>query len=134
MGTTCFTPEPGLTTEQILRREFGGEAAWEIVGLAVRKAEFHDVGIRSSVAYMAVRTQKHPAVFGVVVLIDRRGGEFCYKEMDEAMGPNEDHCPENILNKLDQIGKDDDPMGYAHGWRARCWANLGKSYVMFKTE
>lgn len=44
---------------------------------------------------------------------------FCYKDMDETMGPNEAHCPAKILDLLTPTDNE-----YADEWRARCRKNL----------
>ena len=58
--------------------------------------------------------------FGAVILIDRsqRGWTY-YKAMDEGMGPHEDECPAEILDRLT-----DTTCNYALSWRYRCRANL----------
>jgi len=132
MGWTCFTPERGARTEELLRSELGGERGYEILGIAVRKAEFYDVGVRSSVAYLAVRSKNYPTPSALVVLVTRKNGAFCYKDMSEDMGPNEDHCPESILRLLGPITGDE--MGYARAWRERAWANLGKAPPELRRE
>jgi hypothetical protein len=59
-------------------------------------------------------------VFGLVVLISRRNGQFGYKDMGEEMGPYESACPARILDKLTTPA----PNEYARQWRERCRANI----------
>lgn len=44
---------------------------------------------------------------------------FCYKDMDESMGPYQTNCPERILKLLT-------PTEYMHAqdWRDACWAKI----------
>jgi hypothetical protein len=45
--------------------------------------------------------------------------KFGYKDMEESMGPCEDHCPESILDLLTPTDRE-----HAIDWRARCRANI----------
>ena len=54
-------------------------------------------------------------VFGLVVLTSVDGNEFCYKEMDESMGPYYYDCPATILNALDPTDNET-----SNEWRSRC--------------
>lgn len=44
---------------------------------------------------------------------------FCYKDMDESMGPYYTNCPERILKLLTPTEHE-----YAKSWRAECWAKI----------
>lgn len=44
---------------------------------------------------------------------------FCYKDMDESMGPCYHNCPERILKLLTPTENE-----YAAKWRAECWAKI----------
>jgi len=44
---------------------------------------------------------------------------FCYKDMDESMGPVQNNCPERILKLLTPTEYD-----YAKSWRTECWAKI----------
>lgn len=44
---------------------------------------------------------------------------FCYKDMDESMGPYYHNCPERILKLLTPT-----EYAYAQSWRAECWAKI----------
>jgi len=69
-----------------------------------------------------------PIVFGLVCLTTRGKShfwpgerEFCYKDMDESMGPCERDCPLSILDMLSE------PEGeWAKQWRLDCRANAAK--------
>jgi hypothetical protein len=75
--------------------------------------------------YAAVerRTQSDLLVFAVVVKINiyqrRTNPEFCYKEMDEGMGPYFHDCPVAVLDLLTPTENK-----YANEWRKRCRENL----------
>ncbi|NNM77994.1 hypothetical protein HJG53_13890 [Sphingomonas sp. ID1715] len=62
-------------------------------------------------------------VIGLVCLLDFNPavptGSWGYKDMDEAMGPNEAACPARILDLLTPT-----TAPYAIAWRERCRANL----------
>jgi hypothetical protein len=68
--------------------------------------------------YGALRDPEDGSVTAVVFLtrrVPRDYYNFGYKDMDEAMGPNEARCPERILALLTEA-----PNEYAHEWRNRC--------------
>ena len=75
-----------------------------------------------STVYLAVQRRPEgapPYVFAVVCLTSNRGG-FCYKDMDEAMGPYECDCPDRIMRLLSPIeALGPDAAGYAQDWRNR---------------
>jgi len=60
--------------------------------------------------------------FAIVVLTDRIGGEWSYKDIGETAGPCEDQAPPALIKKLSPIA---DPVGGKHAaeWRDRCIAN-----------
>lgn len=47
------------------------------------------------------------------------GENFCYKDMDETMGPYYHNCPERILKLLTPTDR-----LYAQDWRDACWAKI----------
>lgn len=67
-------------------------------------------------------------VIGVVVLHNRKNGEFTYKEMSEDMGPYESECPASVLNRLSPVTDfaSGDCANWATAWRERCRAALAK--------
>ncbi|MBM62131.1 MAG: hypothetical protein CL484_04180 [Acidobacteria bacterium] len=89
-----------------------------------------------STYYAAVRITKRgdsddepPVIFtlGAVVKTSSMQGEFCYKSMDESMGPNESQCPIGILllltptEELIRMGIFSEMSGgWAQAWRDRC--------------
>lgn len=56
-------------------------------------------------------------VFAAVILTSRSNGEWCYKDMEESMGPCEAQAPQKLLDMLSPTTKE-----YALSWRARCKA------------
>jgi hypothetical protein len=58
-------------------------------------------------------------VFAAVILTSRNNGEWCYKDMEETMGPCEAQAPLKLLNLLSETTRE-----YAISWRERC-----KSYA-----
>lgn len=54
-------------------------------------------------------------VYAGVCLGEMQSGEFCWKSMDETVGPNEAQCPARILDRLT-------PTEYQHAieWRQKC--------------
>lgn len=67
-----------------------------------------------STYYAAVKSP-FGRVWAAVFLTSLRKGEFCYKDMDESMGPNEAKCPIGILDLLSEPLND-----HARDWRERC--------------
>lgn len=67
-------------------------------------------------------------VIGMVVLHNRRKGEFTYKEMTEETGPCESQCPAAILDRLSPVSDfaSGDSAKWATAWRERCRAALAK--------
>jgi hypothetical protein len=104
MGWDYHRPRAGKSTRAILQDEFPGIIASEQIGSTVYAALNTDCG----------------RVLGLVVLTDRRGGQFGYKPMDESMGPCESDCPAHILNRLTNPA----PNEWAEQWRERCRANI----------
>jgi hypothetical protein len=83
------------------------------------------VGLRTYYAAVEhLTTGGERSVFAVVCLVrynprDREGYVFGYKDMDETEGPNEDACPEAILDLLTPTDRP-----YAIAWRERCRGRL----------
>lgn len=57
-------------------------------------------------------------VFAAVILTSRNNGEWCYKDMEESMGPCEAQAPQKLLDMLSPTTKE-----YALSWRERCKSN-----------
>lgn len=110
MGWTSFTPSvPRQTTAEILSAEFGS-------AILLKHATI------GGTFYAAASSKSEPeTVFGLVVLVERRGGHFAYKDMDEGMGPYESQCPLEILDMLSPTASES-----ANRWRERCRVNAGQ--------
>lgn len=102
MGWDYFRPPAGKSTRDILHDELPGITCSTQIGRTV---------------YAAFRTSSGE-VLGLVVLTDRRGGQFGYKLISEDMGPCESDCPAAILNLLSNPAPND----WARAWRERCRA------------
>jgi hypothetical protein len=102
MGWTYFQAPAGKRSVDILRDK-------------LKSLTWIDAQKVGDTIYAAVTHPKVTGAFALVVLIDRRGGQFGYKDMDEAMGPYESECPARILNELTA-----EPNEYAAAWRQRC--------------
>ena len=57
------------------------------------------------------------------------GKYFYYKDMDETMGPCEDHCPKCVLDLLSETDNKS-----ALNWRRRCLENIKKSNKLSKLD
>lgn len=64
-----------------------------------------------------VAAQHEDIITAFVILTQTRNGEWAYKDMDEAMGPNEAKAPISLIAKLTPPLTD-----YAAKWRERCIA------------
>ena len=62
--------------------------------------------------------------FAAVILTDRAGGEWSYKNLTEACGPVDAKCPKTVLAKLSDVVPADtsDLAERVRRWRARCVA------------
>jgi hypothetical protein len=84
----------------------------------------------SYVAYQRTEPSGKKYVNAVVVLHNRKDGEFCYKVMDETAGPCESNCPVKILVSLSPIESfaalGTNSHEWATNWRARCYAAIEK--------
>jgi hypothetical protein len=59
-------------------------------------------------------------VFAVVILTSRSGSEWCYKDMEESMGPCEANAPKKLINLLSDTDSE-----YANNWRTKCLQAAG---------
>lgn len=114
MGWTC-TYHNDQSSKEFLLREFQ-QPGWEFIDYTMLGSTFYGL-------CKMTRENNAPIYFGTIILTERRGGEICYKEMDESMGPNESRCPLRIINKLEELAPLSDPSSYAYKWRERCRAN-----------
>lgn len=106
MGTLCVHRDPGISHKDFFAQEFGDSV------------EILDCHQGREAIYLKCRQTKapQPTTFVIVCSFSWHRGEyhnFCYKDMDETMGPYECDCP---LRFLDGLSPAD---GYAEGWRER---------------
>lgn len=136
MGWTCFYDNVGLSVDDTLRKEFTDTgptgAQWRVIDSATRGSQWYAI-----LEYAGVG--EAPKYSGMVCLVKRskRTGEFCYKDIGEAAGPNASHAPKRLIDKLDTlapIAPDDDSYGakWARQWRERCRANAAAKANRFK--
>ncbi len=117
MGSTGLYRPPGLTDRAFFESEFPNmlKANGRILACTTMPTS----GEWSRVFYAAVRYNDDQPnagqVFALVVLMQRAGGTFYYKEMDDTMGPAEDSCPDNILDLLTPTDSQ-----WSNEWRERC--------------
>jgi hypothetical protein len=76
-----------------------------------------------TVIYAAVRSRDGEAIFGLVLLAERRDGILYTKPISEDMGPAEDRCPARILDLLTAPSNE-----WARKWRERCGTRLAKPH------
>lgn len=141
MGWTCFNLYNGEKTADVIKREFeqtrieGQRAGFGFEYMATRGSTVYAIMWRDSMAADFKPEQR--AYFGMVFLTARKvqGGficpttEFCYKDMDESMGPNAYDAPKKMLDLLDKLAPN--PEGqYATKWREACRDKLAaKKYA-----
>lgn len=132
MGTTCTHKPKGVSVTEffvnhgVLRWGDDNPHAYRVLDTAlVNLTEFYaavemihkETGVRrvwaAVIKVTFIRTAR--------VSRYRDGWEenFCYKDMDESMGPYQTNCPERILKLLT-------PTEYQHAqdWRDACWAKI----------
>lgn len=69
----------------------------------------------SSLARAFTLQPDHSYTFGAVILTERDGSQWGYKDMDETMGPVESAAPMQVIELLSPTTN-----AYANDWRDRC--------------
>lgn len=126
MGWTSYHLERGQAKNEFVRM-----LTWET---ETAKNEFVQGAFTSfNEFYAAVKTtikatgQSYTWAFAAMIRWDRSYHNFCYKDMDETVGPNIANCPVSILALLtptEEIVKlSGHGSTYAKAWRIRCWEN-----------
>lgn len=132
MGWTCTYKQPGGSLTQFFMEH--GVLRWS--GESPNQYRVLDSAVVKFVHYAAIerieKATSNRVVFATVILTksfkaDRYGHNFCWKDMDESMGPCEDNCPERILNLLTETDSE-----YAREWRQRCRAKAEARKAMPK--
>ena len=115
MGWTSFADHtPSESRADIIRREFTQAAteknphAWGFESITERGSTLYAIMHRDT-------PDKPRQYFGLVVLTERRGGQFSYKDMDESCGPFYCDAPLGMIDKLDRL--DPAPTASAAKWR-----------------
>ncbi len=125
MGWTChYTPprDEKAEIERLMTYENEDRAMRPI--LTTRKGSVWYVAVEvtckteETETYGYTRDSLGRYVFAAVVLTRRGGGEWCYKDMEESMGPCEAMAPKKLLDLLSETDRE-----YAVSWRERCRKN-----------
>lgn len=121
MGTTCTTKPKGMSMKDFFIDH--GVLRWgDHLPNSYRVLE---TAYKMPVFYAAVETVNKETgerrVWAAVIKVHQTRGDygFCYKDMDETMGPVYTDCPAKILDLLTPTDNE-----YANEWRARCRRNL----------
>lgn len=121
MGTTCTNKPAGMSMKDFFIDH--GVLNWgDHLPNTYRVLE---TSYKMPVFYAAVETVNKETgnrrVWAAVIKVTHTRGDygFCYKDMDESMGPCEANCPAKILDLLTPTDSE-----YANEWRARCRSNL----------
>jgi hypothetical protein len=122
MGWTChYTPprDERAEIERLVTFENEDRAMWPV--FTTRKGSVWYLAVEvtpktdttDSYGYEADALGRY--VFAAVILTIRNNGEWCYKDMEESMGPCEAQAPQKLLDLLSPTTKE-----YALSWRERC--------------
>lgn len=111
MGWTAGHLDQPFTSLSAIAFDLGEEFAERVIATARYGRE----------VYAAVRSADGEAVFGLLLLTERRDGVLYTKPVSEEMGPAQNRCPERILDLLSEPANEE-----ARRWRARCRARLAR--------
>ncbi len=140
MGWLFYDRTPANIAAEIRRICTGDDGERSIAPVAISrvgtvwyvavKASFatSDLAQASSLARAFTLQPDHSYTFGAVILTERDGVQWGYKDMDETMGPVESRAPVQILEMLSLTTHP-----YANDWRNRCRAfgNRGPDELWF---
>ena len=120
MGRTAIH-DTGESIGAICTREFcadnPGVIKFSIVDQSTRGNTWYAIG-------RIDRPNENPVFYGVIWLVNRRRGEFIYKDMTEDCGPYYYDCPARLLDQLDKLGP---PFNTAaKQWREKCRAKIAE--------
>lgn len=76
-----------------------------------------DISVKGNVAYCAVHLVGKSETIGVVVLMQKDGGDWNYRIIAEAEGPLQFECPARVLDRLTPTNSE-----MAIQWREKCRA------------
>lgn len=102
MGTTCI---PSINN----RKEMVNYVKRELL------PDAHDISVNGNIVYALVTSDSDGRKVIIVIKMSGIQGEWCYKVMDECMGPSYYDCPERILKQSEV-----DDVGFALRWREDC--------------
>jgi hypothetical protein len=118
MGRTAIH-DTGETIGAICTREFSANNPGIIQFSVI------DQSTRGNVWYSIARIDRpneNPLFYGLVWLVNRRRGEFIYKDMSEDCGPFYYDMPARLLDQLDKLAPNAPES--ALNWRAKCRAHI----------
>lgn len=121
MGTTCTNKPAGMSMKDffidhgVLRWGDHLPNTYRVLETAYKMPMFY-----AAVETVNKETGERHVWAAVIKVMHTRGDYgFCYKDMDETMGPCEAHCPTKVLDLLTPTDNEN-----ANEWRARCRKNL----------
>jgi len=84
--------------------------------------------VERTTMFAAIQEIETKEVFCVVYIINWSKGyfNFSYKDMTEFAGPCAYNCPERIFRLLTQLNDENDPNGWARGWREKVGLLINK--------
>jgi hypothetical protein len=118
MGRTAIH-DTGETIGAICTREFSANNPGIIQFSVI------DQSTRGNTWYAIARIDRpneNPLFYGLVWLVNRRRGEFIYKDMSEDCGPFYYDMPARLLDQLDKLAPNAPES--ALNWRAKCRAHI----------
>ena len=110
MGWTSFNMKGNV--KDWFKRQWVEGQAYEVLDVAL---------VQRNTLYSAVKEKTTGEIFCVVYLVrwSRDYYNFSYKDMTEFAGPNVIDCPERIFKLLTPLNDENDPNGWARGWRKK---------------
>ena len=127
MGWTCFNVDKAdekLEIERLVTFENEERAMRPVY--AVRKGSIWYLAVEVQLKGTELKCSGYTLdqfgryVFAAVILTSRSGSEWCYKDMEESMGPNEARAPKKLIGLLSETD-----IEYAINWRERCLQATG---------
>lgn len=125
MGTTCTHKPKGMSIKDFFIDSNHGVLRWgddnphRYTVLDTAFVNLHE--FYAAVEMIHKETGVRRVWAAIIKVTFNRGAdyEFCYKDMDESMGPYYTNCPERILKLLTPTEHE-----YAQTWRDACWAKI----------
>lgn len=128
MGTTCTNKPVGMSMkdffiQHVLRWGDHLPHVYRVLETAYKMPIFY-----AAIEMVNKETSDRQVWAAAIKVTQTRGDNgFCYKEMDETLGPVQAECPAKILDLLTPTDNEN-----ANEWRARCRRNLEQAEVRKK--